>query len=107
MRLCSAACASRGSLCDGIVHVDDVAAAEQRIVVEGHFRVERQHFVVLGDDERIDLQHGRVIVAKSAIGAHDRLYRARHLLDVQSELEGEFARLELLQADGRLDDHLQ
>ena len=60
-------------------------------------RVEREHLVVLGDDERIDLQHGRVIVAERAIGAHDGLDRARHLLDVETKLEGEFARLEGLE----------
>ena len=91
----------------GVVHVDDVAATEQRIVVEGHLRVEREDLVVLGDDQRIDLEHGRVIVAEGAIGAHDRLHRARHLLEIEAELKGEFARLELLQADGRLDDHLK
>ena len=44
----------------GIVHVGDVVAAEQRVVVERHLGVEREHAVVLGDDQRIDLEHGRV-----------------------------------------------
>ena len=55
------------------MHVDDVVAAEQRIVVERHLGVEREHAIVLGDDQRIDLEHGRVMVAEGAIGAHDRL----------------------------------
>lgn len=91
----------------GIIHVDDIAATEQGVVVEGHFRVEREHLVVLGDDQRIDLQHGRVIVAEGAIGAEDRLHRARHLLQVQAELKGQLARLEGQQADGRLDNDLK
>ena len=33
-----------------IVHVGDVATAEQRVVVERHLGVEREHPVVLGDD---------------------------------------------------------
>jgi hypothetical protein len=44
-------------------------AAEQGVVVEGHLGVERQNPVVLGDDERVDLQHGAVAVAERPQGA--------------------------------------
>ena len=91
----------------GVLHVDDVAPAEQRVVVEGHLRVERQDLVVLGHDQRIDLEHRRVAIAKSAIGAENRLHRARHLLQIEAEPEGELARLKRLQPDRRLDDDLQ
>ncbi|MFB0493472.1 hypothetical protein ABIE45_006058 [Methylobacterium sp. OAE515] len=65
-----------------------------------------QHPVVLGDDERVDLQHGAVAVAERPVGVHDRLHRGRDLLDVEAELEGDLPGLELLQADRRLDHHL-
>ncbi|GJD76573.1 hypothetical protein CFIICLFH_4831 [Methylobacterium goesingense] len=90
----------------GVVHVGDVAAPEHGVVVEGHLGVERQHSIVLGDDERVDLQHGAVTIAERPVGVHDRLHGGRDLLDVQAKLEGDLAGLELLQADRRLDDHL-
>ena len=46
-------------------------------------------------------------VAKRAVSAHDGGDRAAHLLDVEPETEGEFARLKLLQAHRRFDDGLQ
>ena len=90
----------------GIVHVGDVAATEHGVVVEGHLGVERQDAVVLGDDERVDLQHGAVAIAERPVGVHDRLHGRRDLLDVQAELERDLAGLELLQTDGRLDHDL-
>ena len=65
------------------------------------------HAVVLGDDQRIDLEHGGVAIAEGAIGVHDGRDRALRLLDAQAELEGELARLKGLQAHGRLDHHLE
>ena len=41
----------------GIMHVGDAVPAEQRVVVERHLGVERKHAVVLGHDQRIDLEH--------------------------------------------------
>ena len=89
----------------GVVHVGDLALAEHRVVVEAHLGVERDDAVVLGDDQRVDLEHGRVVVAEGAVAAQDRLHRVLDLLDVQAELEGDLARLEVLHADGGLDDH--
>ncbi len=76
-----------------IEHRRDIRAAEQRVVVERHLRIEREHAVVGGDDQRIDLEHRGVAIAEGAIGAEDRRHRAADLLDVEAELEGEFARL--------------
>jgi len=45
--------------------------------------------------------------SRNADRRENRLHRARDLLQVQAELEREFARLERQQADRRLDDHLQ
>jgi hypothetical protein len=90
----------------GIVHVGDVAPAEHGIVVEGHLGVEGQDAVVLGDDERVDLQHRAVTIAERPVGVHDRLHGGRDLADVEAELERDLARLELLQADSRLDHDL-
>jgi hypothetical protein len=90
----------------GVVHVGDAGPAEQGVVVERHLGIEGQHPVVLGDDQRVDLQHGAVAIAERPVGVHDGLHRGRDLLDIEPELEGDLARLELLQADRRLDHHL-
>ena len=91
----------------GIVHVGHVVAAEQGVVVERHLGVKRQHPVVLGDHQRIDLEHGGIAIAEGAISIHDGRDRALRLLDAKPELEGELARLKGLQAHGRLDHHLE
>jgi hypothetical protein len=80
---------------------------EQRIVVERHLGIERDHAIILGHHQRIDLHHAGVEIAKGAVGAHDCGHRAADLLDVEPESERDLARLERLQPHGRLDDHLQ
>ena len=91
----------------GIIHVGDTKTAEQRVVVERHLCVERKHAVVLGHDQRIDLEHDGIKVAKRPIGVHDRRDRPLHQPDVEAELKGKLAGLERLEAHRGLDDHLQ
>ena len=55
-----------------VAHLGDLGAAEQRVVVERHLGVEREHAIVLGDHQRIDLDHGRIEIAKGAVAAQDR-----------------------------------
>jgi len=45
----------------------DVAAPEERIVVERHLGVERHQIPVLGLDERVDLQQQAVLVAEQPV----------------------------------------
>ena len=84
-----------------------LGTAEHRVVIEGHLGVERQHAVVLGHHQRIDLDHRRIEIAEGAVAAHDRGDRLAHLLDVEPKPERELARLERLQSDRRIDLFLQ
>src|SRR5207253_1959953 len=61
----------------------------------------------LGDDQRIDLDHGGVEIAKCAVAPEHAGDGAADLLQIEPETEGEFARLERLEPNRRLDHHLQ
>ena len=86
-----------------VAQLGDVRPAEQRVVVEGHLGVERQQVALLGDDQRIDLHHGRIELAKGAVAAEDGLHRRLHQGRLEAQPEGDLARLECLHADRRLD----
>ncbi|TPV97883.1 MAG: hypothetical protein USCAAHI_02684 [Beijerinckiaceae bacterium] len=90
-----------------VAHVGDATAPEQRIVVERHLGIESEDPVVLGHDERIDLDHGGVEIAECAVAAKDAGDGAADLLEREAKTEGEFARLEGLEPHRRLDHHLQ
>ena len=94
-------------LLGGVAHLGDFRPAEHGVVVEGHLGIEREHAVVLGDHQRIDLDHGRVQIAERAVAAHDRGDRLADLLDVEAHAEGQFARLKRLQSHRRIDLLLQ
>ncbi len=63
----------------GIAQLADVRMAEQRVVVERHFRVEADDAVVLRHDERIDLDQRRVGFDERAI---ERREQGRELADL-------------------------
>ena len=87
-----------------VAQLRDVRAAEQRVVVERHLGVERDEVLVLGDDERVDLDHRGIEVAEGAVAAHDGRHELVDDLGIDAETEGHLARLELLHADRRVDD---
>ena len=92
-----------GILLRCVSHLGDRRTPKQRVVVERHLGVQRQQSVVLGDDQRVDLDHRRIQVAEGPIASEDRGHGAAHLFDVQAEPEGDLAGLERLHPDGRLD----
>ena len=63
-----------------IVQVRDVVPPEECVVIECHLGVECNDAVILGEHERIDLEHRRVAVAEGPVSAHDRRHCAGHLL---------------------------
>src|SRR3546814_6585380 len=77
-----------------VAQLRDVGPAEHGVVVEGHLGVQRDHLAVLGDDQRVDLHHGRVEVAEGAVAAEDGLGRLRDLRRLEAEAAGDLARSE-------------
>ena len=61
--------------------------AEQRVVVERHLGVEHAQLAVLGDDQRIDLQHRHVLGDEGRVELRDQL------LGLLGEIAGELERL--------------
>ena len=61
--------------------------AEQRVVVERHLGVEHAQLALLGDDQRIDLQHRHVL------GDEGRVELRHQLLRLLGEIAGEIQRL--------------
>ena len=76
--------------------------AIQRVVVEIHFGVERQHAVVARGDQRIDFGERRVGGFKRAVKVGKEFRRFVHLLGPKPQAEGEFPSLKSLKADGRV-----
>ena len=86
-----------------VAQLGDVRAAEQRVLVERHLGVERDEVLFLGDHQRVDLDHRGVEIAEGAVAAQDRRHELVDDLGIDAEAEGDFARLELLHADRRVD----
>ena len=86
-----------------VAKLGDVRPPEQRVFVERHLRVERHNLLFLGYDERIDLNHHRVEIAEGAIATHDRGHELVDDLGINAEPKSDFAGLELLHADCRVD----
>ena len=53
-----------------VTQLRDLRAAVQRVVIERHLGVERHNGLLLGDDERVDLEHRDIEIAEGAIAAH-------------------------------------
>src|SRR5690606_18313222 len=77
------------------------------VVVERHFGVESDQAALLGDDQRIDLDHGRVEVAESAIAAEDGAFELVDEIRLDAEAERQFASLERLHTDSRVNNDTQ
>ena len=86
-----------------VAQLGDLRPAEQGVVVEAHLGVERQDAPFLGDDQRVDLDHGGVELAEGAVAAEDGADGRGDLAGLEAQREGELARLEALHADGGLD----
>jgi hypothetical protein len=78
--------------------------AEEAVVVEGHFGVERDEAAVAGDDAGIDFEHGGVGVDERFVQRLEKWGGLLRGFAGQAETEGEFARLIGLQAGGGLNE---
>ncbi len=63
----------------------DVGMAEQRVVVEADLGVEAEQLLVLGDDQRIDLEQAHVLLGERLVEAGEQ--RAHLLLQIGVEAE--------------------
>src|SRR5208283_812432 len=77
------------------------------IVVERHLGIESEDPVILGHDERIDLNHGGIEIAERTVAAEDACDSAADLLQSEAKTEGKLPRLKRLEANCRLDHNLQ
>ena len=59
-----------GGILIGVAHLRKFGLAEECVVVDDHLAVERDHFLFLGDDQRIDLGKGSVRVLVNLPQAH-------------------------------------
>src|SRR5438874_6699313 len=86
-----------------IAQLLDVWMTIERVVVEGHFRVERNEIARGRDDERVDLEERRV---RGEIRHVEGRYHADeriHLCAIEADTESELPRLERHDADARID----
>src|SRR5208282_488196 len=90
-----------------VAHVGNGMPPEQRIVVERHLGIESEDPVILGHDERIDLDHGGIEIAERTVAAEDACDSAADLLQSEAKTEGELPRLKRLESNRRLDHNLQ
>ena len=76
--------------------------AVERVAVEGHFRVEHLEIALVGDDQRVDLEHLHVLLGEGFV---EEAHQRDALLDLrafEAEGEGDAAAVEALQARGRI-----
>ncbi len=103
MSECFAASSSVGSSSACVAQFLDVLVAEERVVVEIDFRVERHHIARAGDDQRIDLDDRRIERDERLVHAEHEFLRALDLLAFETEPEGETAGVESLHAGRGID----
>ena len=63
-----------------VAHLFDLGMAEQRVVVEVHLGVEREHVAGAGDDQRIDLDDRGIEAGEGLVHAEHELGRGGDLL---------------------------
>lgn len=86
---------------------DDVRVTEERVVVEGDLRVEREELAFGGHEEGVDLDHGAILFPVELVEFGDERHALLKELTGEAEAEGDLAGLEGLQADGRVDVDLE
>ena len=80
--------------------------AVNRVVVEIDLGVEREQIAALGDNQRVDLQDRRVGGDEGGVERHHHLDALLQAIAAQAEREAKLLRLEWLQADAGVDEHL-
>src|SRR5690606_38678222 len=96
-----------GVLLVRIAHVLDILVPEQRVVVEVHLGVERDHVAGAGNDQRVDLDDRGVKAGEGLVHRQHELGRRLDLLALQAEAEGDPAGVMRLHAGGRVDGNLE
>ena len=81
--------------------------AVQRVVVEVHLGVERDHAAVAGNDQWIDLDEARVGVDERLVERQHRRRRLRRLPAFETEAVGQPVGVEPSHAGGRIDAHAE
>ena len=80
----------------------DLRMAEERIVIEGHLRVERKQLVILGGDERIDLQQRSIGFGKGLVQALEELHCGVDHGWLQPQGKSDLASLVVGESDDRI-----
>ena len=81
----------------------DVGMAVQRVVVEVHLGVERDHVAVAGYDQRVHLDHRCIQVHERVVHGNEKLGRALDLVAFQTQAESDLAGVERHDAGRRID----
>ena len=83
-----------------------VGVTEERVVVEGHLRIDGFQCAVLEKHERVDLHEGGIFLHEELIESLENLSSLLHLSFVIEELPRSLVGLEVGHADGRVNDDL-
>lgn len=75
----------------------------ERVAVEVHFGVKRNHVAFARNDQRVDFDHGGVELGEGFVHAHDELGAGLDLLTFKAETESDLAGVERLNTGGRID----
>ncbi len=89
-----------------VAQLRDLRTAEQSVLVEAHLGVEGHDGLLLGDDQRVDLEHVGVEVAERRDRSRGSALELADDLRLGTETEGDLAGLEGLHADRGIDDDL-
>ncbi|EAU64946.1 conserved hypothetical protein [Stigmatella aurantiaca DW4/3-1] len=91
-----------GLLFRQVAVVEQLLVLEERVLVEGHLRVERHHAAVLQDDERVDLHQRRVRLRVHLVERGAELDELVHRGAREAQAEGQLAALEVQEAHRRV-----
>ena len=92
-----------GILFGGVAQLGDVGMAVDRVRVKAHLGVETLEIALVGDDERVDLEHLHVLLEEQLV---ERAHHRDALLDLralEAQRERDAATVERLIARGRID----
>ena len=85
-----------------VAQLFDIRMPIERVVVEVHLCVERDHIACAGDDQRVDLHKRGIHVEKGLVHGHQELGSALDLRTLKAEPEGDLAGVERHDAGRRV-----
>src|SRR5688572_20076265 len=89
-----------------VAHLLHVLVAVERVVVEVHLGIERDHVAGTGHHQRVDLDDRAIELDERLVHRRHELHAGRDLIALEAEAERDLARVERLDAGGRIDRHL-